>query len=470
MSRIKVNYDVLPGQRKINHRVFNPVYKVKKVNEKPSINSIHEVFEYNDTLYNLSKVYLAQNNMLLSNFTTNKIYVDAKYLLNTIDEELDYGTYFSIYPHDDRPYHYDIDYNLDERTVTLSKISSNDGEVMDTIYIYKDGKVLTNTLYIEYGEYMVDDADWSNESSVNCFYVKQVLPFTKDTFDKSDIALQKLKLDGIYGIIDENNKTAITSICLNISEFYHGIDFNILKDFYNVTIYKILTNSLFKKYLFKTYNMNSIFYDCKGMSNNNIAYEFFNLFKNAELVGGSKGYITNARNMFAYSDIEEFDFDWMYDNHIGVDNRIYVNKGDSFQSYMFENCTELKSVYNLRVYNNTNSDFTSIAKDMFKGCTKLKNVTVTNIYSKVSFEDCPDLTLDSLLSICNGAIHLTSDTKKNTITLNKASQAKLTNDIYVKIVNPNNSCRPFEVCNKDDEGAMTIYEYMDYKNWTIEFK
>jgi hypothetical protein len=141
---------------------------------------------------------------------------------------------------------------------------------------------------------------------------------------------------------------------------------------------------------------------------------------------------------------------------------------------MFQYCKKLETVGVVDMVKVTK------ASNMFQGCNVLTNLTLLNIKvdlqigSGTLYGDY--LTLESLINTIKELVN-TGSTK--TLTIGSANLEKIAN-VYVRrttegdiptYLSDNSNIdlakAPCEVCNADDEGAMSIIAYANSKNWTL---
>lgn len=137
-----------------------------------------------------------------------------------------------------------------------------------------------------------------------------------------------------------------------------------------------------------------------------------------------------------------------------------------------DNCVSLKSFGTIDLRTYTSGSYN--VEKMFSRCYNLERVKPRNIPSSLSFGDCPHLTNDIVVGIANELIVPTS-TSQN-LTLHTITANKLDN-IFVKLIDITDEMRaeddfidkklPCEVCGAEDEGAMSLREYILSKKWTI---
>lgn len=111
-------------------------------------------------------------------------------------------------------------------------------------------------------------------------------------------------------------------------------------------------------------------------------------------------------------------------------------KGRAF-AYMFYNCSSLMTIPKLylsntveQYYDENNMATYACFYNAFSGCTNLENIAIQgNICHNISFYGCNKLTHESLMSIINALVHLSSSSKVyRYCQLGSANLAKLTDD------------------------------------------
>ena len=138
---------------------------------------------------------------------------------------------------------------------------------------------------------------------------------------------------------------------------------------------------------------------------------------------------------------------------------------------MFYGCTALKTVHELDMYN------VSTTTGMFTSCRAMTECGIVNIRRSLQVGAGTTyghlLTVESLLHLCK---ECHKSTTQYTLTVGATNLAKL-EDVYVKLIDVTDDMEdadpyisqkyPFEQCDSTDEDAMTIADYMSFKNWSI---
>ena len=129
---------------------------------------------------------------------------------------------------------------------------------------------------------------------------------------------------------------------------------------------------------------------------------------------------------------------------------------------MFSDCTSLTTIPQMDMSNVTNTS------SMFKLCRNLTNLDLRNIKvnlligSGVSWGHL--LTVDSLV---NTIKELVTQTSYFTLTMGSANLAKIRN-LYCKIIDNTDPKKTMELCERTEEGAMTLIDYAQLKKWNIK--
>ncbi len=101
-------------------------------------------------------------------------------------------------------------------------------------------------------------------------------------------------------------------------------------------------------------------------------------------------------------------------------------------SFMFSNCSALETISSINISNS------SLGTCMFSGCTSLKNIKFEGtIKIELSFEDSPNLTVESLLSIIDALYTRRSTSSPASIVLGDANIAKLSTEQLQRITDKN---------------------------------
>ena len=112
------------------------------------------------------------------------------------------------------------------------------------------------------------------------------------------------------------------------------------------------------------------------------------------------------------------------------------------------------------------------SSSMFYNCKNLTNLTHKNIKINLQIGSGTSwghlLTLESLLNTCQECINVNAS---RTLTMGSANLEKLAS-VYVKLTGEAEEDEtlpklPMVQCERSDEGAMTIQDYMAMKNWTL---
>lgn len=136
-----------------------------------------------------------------------------------------------------------------------------------------------------------------------------------------------------------------------------------------------------------------------------------------------------------------------------------------------QDCTGLESLYIQDTIPSSDSS------NFIKGCKNLINLTIYNIKTSITIGSGDGtgtsdygtlLSVDSLVHTIKELVYING---RANLIMGTANLAKIGN-IYVKLTGEAEEDErypkyPCEVCNADDEGAMTIIAYANSKNWTI---
>ena len=155
-------------------------------------------------------------------------------------------------------------------------------------------------------------------------------------------------------------------------------------------------------------------------------------------------------------------------------------------SSMFGNCSSLTTIPQMDTRNG------HLVKDMFAGCKKLTTIQQMNISSVTNvtgmFSNCSSLTnldlrnirrnlqigsarswghLLTVDSLVNTIKELVTQTSYNTLTMGTANHEKIAN-LYCKIIDDTDPKKTMELCERTEEGAMTLIDYAQLKKWNIK--
>ena len=133
---------------------------------------------------------------------------------------------------------------------------------------------------------------------------------------------------------------------------------------------------------------------------------------------------------------------------------------------MFSGCSSLISISltDVRKFGDTGN--------MFNSCSKLTNLTLKNLKRQLQVGSGSSwghlLTLESLLGLCQECVNVNAS---RTLTVGSVNITKLSN-VYVKLTGEPEEDEtlpkiPMVKCTSTDDGAMTISEYMQLKNWAL---
>ena len=189
----------------------------------------------------------------------------------------------------------------------------------------------------------------------------------------------------------------------------------------------------------------------------------------------------------------------MIDTAISCEYLFYRYKGDNVDfiknlnvknyslSYMFNNCTKIKTIplldtsnviYMNSMFNDCSALETIPQLDMIKAssvsktfykCSKLTNLTLLNIKVNLDLSQSEKLTLESLINTVKEFINVGS---ARILTMGTANLSKIAST-YVKFTDssvnsiPTNEKGDVVVCESTDTGAMLLSDYALLKNWTL---
>ena len=129
---------------------------------------------------------------------------------------------------------------------------------------------------------------------------------------------------------------------------------------------------------------------------------------------------------------------------------------------MFNNCSSLTTIPQMDTSSVTNMT------GMFSNCSSLTNLDLRNIRRNLQIGSARSwghlLTVDSLV---NTIKELVTQTSYNTLTMGTANHEKIAN-LYCKIIDDTDPKKTMELCERTEEGAMTLIDYAQLKKWNIK--
>ena len=138
--------------------------------------------------------------------------------------------------------------------------------------------------------------------------------------------------------------------------------------------------------------------------------------------------------------------------------------------HMFYNCGSLTTISGLDM----RSVGANEALDMFYNCKSLTNLRLQNV--RCNLEVCSELTLESLIYLMKELRIPPFYGGMCTLSVGSANLEKLEN-VYIRLIEVTDEMRaeddlidekyPFEVCERTDEGAVSIIDYVNSKEWNI---
>ena len=469
MSRIKVKYDVLPKEKKVKHRVFTPIYKVKEVDVLPKDFKDGEIFKYDGEIY-ISRI---TNSCQLDSGESVSIikFEFNKQLFEKIVEaesKEEYGSYITIYLsdlHNGRKFALDITFSSDGIS-----LYNNDTDESTPIYLHDTNEWFIDKLEFSINESArVDDSDIAFEldkrDSFGCrTYLFKYTDYINNYYKVSNsielLEANLLRMPEIIGNSTDPIKYVSLHGIFELSNLYDVISFIDLAELCNIGA---LSNINPRYYV----DVDRMFFEAKGGELINYAftemlYYLGRKVKNPNSLDGKHYlYVKNMRACFYKTDIEEFDFHF---------NKSMIRFIPSDMTQCFSRCKNLKRLYNLPDAINLSG--------VLEGCVNLEeltfentimndNLTIGGVYNGEQWGH--KLSLDNIL-YCIQNCRRPSDSWK-TLRIGSVNMKKIEN-VYVKLSEEqdsgSNRIYPFEVCNKDDEGAMTISDYMKLKYWYIK--
>ena len=138
-----------------------------------------------------------------------------------------------------------------------------------------------------------------------------------------------------------------------------------------------------------------------------------------------------------------------------------TSNGELF-TYMVSRCYGLESVHGIDLNKATDTKY------MFNECSALTNLTLHNIRITLTIGSGTSyghlLTVDSLVHTIKELCKVSAMT---TLTMGSANLAKIA-ELYCKVTDSTTEKIDMELCESTDEGAMTLSEYAQLKNWQFK--
>lgn len=417
----------------------------KVVDELPYFFENGEVFDLDGTLYRGTVVSMIG----MQNYTSYKFYslkLNKESLLKLMevvrennpdvtDDDYDYS-YILLFDEDATST--EISIYVDRIVTKRYNEDIEDSEEAETLYKdgkwYKDSLIFDKLMHVDelyysaYTDEQSEKLDSLSYGKIYSFTKTAVGEDVNDDYARTDVTFSRLS--------EYAANTNLSTV--DIFGLYAGLDFNKAAYFKKNN----LTGATMSKKV-KCINIPCLFSNTKGLTLE-MVQDFFSRFNKGTVV-------ENLYGSFGYSDITYFDFN-------EVSN---ITFKPTVLERAFCSCHNLQVLKGLdckRVYTD----------EMLHYCTALTELELFNITESLNMSQSNLLTVDSLVHTIQELIEITFT---RTLTMGSTNLAKL-EDVYVRYTGEDeedeDNCKyPCEVCNEDDDGAMSIIEYANNKNWTL---